>query len=129
MPKHMRITGKGATVLKSVSFQSIPQTAFFMRVDRESAGKYKTDLDVSDITYGMHYDKRDWIDFCTGLMLAVVNRADVVVTDRLHVAIAGLLTGKEVYMLDNTYGKLSAVYEHSMKQFTNVHFCSEMPKL
>ena len=100
-----------------------------MRVDRESAGKYKTDLDVSDITYGMHYDKRDWIDFCTGLMLAVVNRADVVVTDRLHVAIAGLLTGKEVYMLDNTYGKLSAVYEHSMKQFTNVHFCTEMPEL
>lgn len=128
MPKHMRITGKGATVLKSVSFQSIPQTAFFMRVDRESAGKYKTDLDVSDITYGMHYDKRDWIDFCTGLMLAVVNRADVVVTDRLHVAIAGLLTGKEVYMLDNTYGKLSAVYEHSMKQFKNVHFCTTMPK-
>lgn len=129
MPKQINIVGKGAVVLKSVAFDSIPQTALFMRVDRESAGKYKTDLDVSDITYGMHYDKRDWIDYCTGLMMNVINRADTIVTDRLHVAIMAHLLNKQVYMMDNTYGKLSAVYEHSMKQFENVHFCTTMPEL
>ena len=129
MPKQINIVGKGAVVLKSVAFDSIPQTALFMRVDRESAGKYKTDLDVSDITYGMHYDKRDWIDYCTGLMMNVINRADTIVTDRLHVAIMAHLLNKQVYMMDNTYGKLSAVYEHSMKQFENVDFCTTMPEL
>ncbi len=46
---------------------------------------------------------------------------DVVVTDRLHVAIMAMHMGKDVYMLDNDYGKLSGVYEVSLKNRTNVH--------
>ena len=129
MPRLIKTVGKGACVVNSVSFKAIPKTAFFMRIDRESAQKYKTDLDVSDITYGMQHDDRKWIDFCTGLMMNVVNCADTVITDRLHVAIMAHLLNKTVYMLDNTYGKLSAVYEHSMKQFENVHFCTKLPEL
>lgn len=128
LSKHT-LSSKMIKTLLNISWENIPKRARFMRVDRESAGKYNSDLDVSDLAGGYFTDNRQWIDFCATLMLAVVNCADVVVTDRLHVAIAGLLTGKTVYMLDNTYGKLSAVYEHSMKQFENVHFCTTMPEL
>lgn len=129
LAKPYAISTKTVDALDKVDWQSIPKNAMFMRGDGESAGKYKTDLDVSELAgWYLLSAKPDWINFCAQLMLSVVNQADAVVTDRLHVAIAGLLTGKTVYMLDNTYGKLSAVYEHSMKQFKNVHFCTEMPE-
>lgn len=54
-------------------------------------------------------------------MAELASYADVVVTDRLHVAIMAMHVGKEVYMLDNDYGKLSGVYEVSLKDRTNVH--------
>lgn len=127
--KPYKTSAKMLDALNQVDWGQIPKNAMFMRADGESAGKYKTDLDVSELAgwYSLSA-KPGWIDFCAQLMLSVVNQADAVVTDRLHVAIAGLLTGKTVYMLDNTYGKLSAVYEHSMKQFENVHFCTTMPE-
>lgn len=128
--KPYKTSAKMLDALNKVDWGQIPKNAMFMRADGESAGKYKTDLDVSELAgwYSLRA-KPGWIDFCAQLMLSVVNQADAVVTDRLHVAIAGLLTGKTVYMLDNTYGKLSAVYEHSMKQFENVHFCTKLPEL
>ena len=107
---------------------TVPKIAYFMRADCESNGKHKTDLDVSELTWGTEKSSKNWINFCATLMLYVINQAEVIITDRLHVAIAGLLLGKEVYMLDNTYGKLSAVYNHSMKQFKNIHFCTELPE-
>lgn len=127
--KPYKTSAKMLDALNQVDWGQIPKNAMFMRADGESTGKYKTDLDVSELAgwYSLSA-KPGWIDFCAQLMLSVVNQADAVVTDRLHVAIAGLLTGKTVYMLDNTYGKLSAVYEHSMKQFENVHFCTTMPE-
>lgn len=128
--KTYKLSDKMIDTLNNINWKKIPGTAMFMRADRESAGKYKTDLDVSELAVGYSLTMEPkWINFCAQLMLGVVNQADVVVTDRLHVAIAGLLVGKTVFMLDNTYGKLSAVYEHSMKQFSNVHFCTEMPEL
>lgn len=54
-------------------------------------------------------------------MADILNPPDVVVTDRLHVAIMAMHVGKEVYMLDNDYGKLSGVYEVSLKDRANVH--------
>ena len=128
--KTYKLSDKMIDTLNNIKWGEIPRTAMFMRADRESAGKYKTDLDVSELAVGYSLTmKPKWINFCAQLMLGVVNQADVVVTDRLHVAIASLLAGKTVYMLDNTYGKLSAVYNHSMTQLKNVHFCTEMPEL
>ena len=116
-------------ILNRIEWNNIPQKAYFMRQDRESRQFVKTDLDVSGLSEGFSDSSVDTINFCSALMLNVVNKANVVVTDRLHVAIAGLLLGKEVFMLDNSYGKLSAVYKHSMKQFKNVHFCENMPEI
>lgn len=50
----------------------------------------------------------------TAWLLALVAPADVVHTDRLHVGIAGCLLGKEVHFYDNSYGKISSVYRHSI---------------
>jgi exopolysaccharide biosynthesis predicted pyruvyltransferase EpsI len=44
-------------------------------------------------------------------------------TDRLHVAILATLMRKQVRMLDNSYGKNSAVFAHSMRgRFANLTF-------
>jgi len=39
---------------------------------------------------------------------------NLIVSNRLHVCIAGLLLGKKVVMYDNSYGKLSGVYNNSL---------------
>lgn len=57
----------------------------------------------------------------TRLFLAAIAKTDVVVTDRLHIGICAALSGKEVYLLDNNYGKLSNVYKQSMGGMANVH--------
>lgn len=43
-------------------------------------------------------------------------------TDRLHVMICAALLGKKVYAYSTSYGKLEAVYEHSMREWSNVEF-------
>lgn len=41
-------------------------------------------------------------------------------TTRLHIGILGILMGKKVYMLDNSYGKLSCFYNTWLKDCKNV---------
>lgn len=119
----------GPELLKKYNDISVKKISHFMRVDCETAGHYDTDIDISDLAHGSAKSSRDWIMLCAQVMLNLVDKADIVVTDRLHVGIAGLLLNKDVYLLDNSYGKLSSVYNHSLKKFKNVHFCTEMPNL
>lgn len=63
------------------------------------------------------------------MILYAVGAVDVVVTDRLHVSIAAAMTGRKVIMIDNTYGKLSGVYEQSMKRLPHVQFCERIEEL
>lgn len=105
-----------------------PRTVIkLMRTDCESACGYDTDLDLSAVRYGAATSSAHHIDFCAKLMLMAVDCADAIITDRLHVGIAAALMGKEVYLLDNTYGKLSGVYQHSLKSNPHIHFCDTMP--
>lgn len=101
----------------------------FNRRDCESLGNWDTDLDLSIVRYGDSKSSPEHIDFCTKLMFMAVDGADAVITDRLHVGIVAALDGKEVYLLDNTYGKLSNVYNHSLKDMPKVHFCETMPDI
>ena len=55
-------------------------------------------------------------------LLRVVDSFDVVRSDRLHVAIAGALLGKEVELYPNSTFKNRAVYDFSLERFTNVRF-------
>jgi glycosyltransferase involved in cell wall biosynthesis/exopolysaccharide biosynthesis predicted pyruvyltransferase EpsI len=54
------------------------------------------------------------------LFIMSLNYFDIIITDRLHIGITSAILGKKVYMLDNSYGKLSGVYRQSMQDFDNV---------
>jgi exopolysaccharide biosynthesis predicted pyruvyltransferase EpsI len=51
-----------------------------------------------------------------------VQRAGQVHTDRLHCMILSVLLGKDVFAYPTAYGKLEAVYEHSIKSWAKVYF-------
>lgn len=48
--------------------------------------------------------------------------ADLVVTNRLHVAIPAALLGKETHLVDSGYHKLRGIYEHSLRHLDNITF-------
>ena len=55
-----------------------------------------------------------------------INSFKTIYTDRLHVAIAGTLIGKEVHIFSNNYFKTRAIFESSMRNnFKNCTFHSE----
>lgn len=101
----------------------IGKVAYFFREDAEKYYNVETDLDLSAA-----FSPKMTIDGCkfaVALMLSVVDQFDIVVTDRLHVGIAAILMNKTVYLFDNSYGKISSVYEHSFRGMSNVHLCRE----
>ena len=62
---------------------------------------------------------------CQNFFFSAVDCADIIVTDRLHVGISAALLNKEVFLFDNNYGKVSGVYELSMKSMKNVHLLKQ----
>ena len=105
---------------------------YFLRDDCEkkthpTVRNCKNDMDLSAFGGGSYLSSRDHIFFSAMLMLSVVDSVKTVVTDRLHVGIASVLMGKNVYLLDNSYKKISNVYENSLKNLDNVFMCSDFP--
>ena len=98
------------------------KVAFVLRTDREKCAQVESEwaYDLS-ILYSASCRETPYSAQLVRYMADVLNLPDVVVTDRLHVAIMAMHVGKEVYMLDNDYGKLSGVYEVSLKERANVH--------
>lgn len=98
------------------------KVAFFLREDVEKGTNLESEgtFDLSGVWSGTCNENA-----CSGpllmFMAELASYPDIVVTDRLHVAIMAMHVGKEVYMLDNDYGKLSGVYEVSLKERANVH--------
>ena len=86
------------------------------------------DIDLSAMGGGSVKSSREHIAFSAMLMLSVVDSVQTVITDRLHVGIAAALLGKEVYLLDNSYRKLSEVYKRSLQSLSNVHMCRTWPE-
>lgn len=107
--------------------KDIGNIACFFREDVEKCNNVQTDYDLSAaFSPNMNVDE---CKFATALMLSVVDQFDVIATDRLHVGIAAILMGKEVYLFDNSYGKISSVYEHSFSKMSNVHLCRDVDLL
>ncbi|WP_349309037.1 hypothetical protein [Microbacterium sp. MM2322] len=52
--------------------------------------------------------------------IRAVSAADVVVSDRLHIALPAAVMGKRVYLVEAGYHKLSGVYEQSLDGLPNV---------
>ncbi|MGN0836092.1 MAG: polysaccharide pyruvyl transferase family protein, partial [Akkermansia sp.] len=100
--------------------------AFLLRTDREKSSLLSSPLSF-DLSLAWTSDCR--ATSCNAHMIRAMaealRRVDVVVTDRLHVGIMSHLLGKEVYLLDNDYGKLSAVYAHSLHTAANVHLLGD----
>lgn len=107
---------------------------YFLRTDDE-ASKDQTKIridktfDLSVCAAGVCSDIA-MVNILSKLFLSAVNTVDVVVTDRLHVAISGAILGKPVLMIDNSYKKLSGVYENSMRRFPAVRLVTtdELPE-
>lgn len=92
----------------------------FLRTDAEAGPESRQarecckSFDLSGLARGSTVDEERG-RFYSGLFLHCLDQADVVLTDRLHGAIGAYLLGKETWLLDNSYGKISGVYDFSMK--------------
>ena len=93
-----------------------------LREDVESAGVLVPEhsVDVSQI-FSTEGVTRKYAASATWAMSRLLDKADVVETDRLHAAVMSALLGKKVFMRDNSYGKNRSIWEYSMKDiFPNV---------
>ena len=109
-------------------YQNRSRIGYFLRSDCERVCNLPSDLDLSSFCGGDEHLDEDFSCCCSAIMLSVVDSVDAVVTDRLHVCIAGLLMGKEVYLLDNSYHKCSGVFNYSLSRFKSVHFVDKIPQ-
>lgn len=92
-------------------------TGFFFRTDRESSGKNVIPAGNSDPSCA----GRQTSDISP--FIREVARSAVVHTDRLHVAIAACLLGREVHLYPGSYFKNRAVFLSSIRgYFADAHF-------
>ncbi|MDR2763136.1 MAG: polysaccharide pyruvyl transferase family protein [Planctomycetaceae bacterium] len=104
--------------------------AYFLRADSEKK-VHQQDFDLLqtiDLSNSINSDSSNKNDcnFYSKLFLAAIDSADIIVTDRLHVGIGSMLLGKEVFLIDNSYGKVSEVYRYSMQNIARVHFIDDI---
>ena len=59
-------------------------------------------------------------------LIGALQKYEQVNTDRLHIAIAATLLGKKVKLFPNSYYKNRAVFEYSLKRFSNVSFVEDI---
>jgi exopolysaccharide biosynthesis predicted pyruvyltransferase EpsI len=104
--------------------------AYFLRTDSE-AKINRQDLDLLqtlDLSVSICSDSRNKneCNFYSKLFFAAIDVADIIVTDRLHVGIGAMLLGKDVFLMDNYYGKISGVYQQSVKDISKIHFVDDI---
>lgn len=106
-----------------------PRVLSAFRRDIESTGTHSiheapTNFDLSNMWptglrhsrgFGLDQLALDALFNHAAWFLSFIDYFDVVHTDRLHVGIAATLLSKEVRLHDNIYGKVSEVYEYSLK--------------
>lgn len=99
------------------------RVAFLLRRDAEKEVAYMSEISFDLSAVIPYTDARDMAYNAEILrqFSSALKQADVIVSDRLHVCIMAYLAGLEVYMLDNSYGKLSGVYRLSLSDEPHVH--------
>ena len=105
------------------------EVGYLLRTDSESAAlpPHPAAVDLSAYAGFSPRATRRELFFYARLMLCATGYFGAIVTDRLHVGIAAALMGRPVYLLDNTYKKLSGVYERSLQGAPHVHMAQELP--
>lgn len=116
----MRATATGRNSLKG------KRIAFLLRTDRERASFVDAHaaFDLPALWNGTCRETAYNGEILRQFSEAI-NQVDLIVSDRLHVCIMAYLNGLEVYMLDNTYGKLSGVYKQALVHEPKVHLLNQ----
>lgn len=76
--------------------------------------------------YGSKYRFREEAELVGRDLLAYFKAVQRVRTNRLHIGVAGALMGCEVRYLDNSYGKIRAVYDAWLSHLPSVRFETEL---
>lgn len=95
-----------------------------LRTDIEAAGPGTTHRshDLSAL-FALADMSRPACEVTARAVCHILQRFPVIATDRLHIAIASAILGREVWMRDNSYGKNRDIYTASMADyFTSVSF-------
>lgn len=115
-----------------VTLPGVGKLAICLRDDPESTGHAQaletlplnTDLSAYSVRV---IDEVEHAFAYTRWLLKALDQPDVILTDRLHLGISGALLGKEVFLMDNVYGKISGIYELSLrKRFPRVHLLNKL---
>ncbi|HYP89378.1 MAG TPA: polysaccharide pyruvyl transferase family protein [Polyangiaceae bacterium] len=98
-------------------------TLHIIRNDVEAVAGVNGDArwDVSGL-YWSEFTLRSEVDFVTRDLLMLMKSAREVVTNRLHAGVAAALVGRRVTYTDNSYGKIRAVYNSSLKDIDGISF-------
>ncbi len=106
--------------LKTVE-QKGKKVGYFMRGDEEKSISelYVPAIDLSLFACSSCTDS-GVVRILSKLFMQAIDSVEVVVTDRLHVGLVATLLGKKVFLFDNSYGKVSGIFEQSLKFFENV---------
>ncbi len=112
------------------SIQPVNGTLTVFRADSVANSRHPGNrhLDIPDY-YISAYTHRGEAEFVSRDLLDTVARADVIVTNRLHVGMAGVLLHKRVHLYDNSYGKIHDVYRSSLKSCDLVSFDDVSPRV
>ncbi len=87
-------------------------------LERVAAAGHGVEVDAFDRTAVVDVSALEYATF--GYYLRAVSSADVVVSDRLHIALPAAVLGKQVYLVEAGYHKLTGVYEQSLASLPNV---------
>ena len=112
-------------VIKKINNAKI-DIGIFLREDAEKkwdlGDKLPSIIDLSLFAGGGYFSDKSLTVLIARLFLASIDCFKTIVTDRLHIGICAALLNKKVMFLDNNYGKVSSVYDYSMKQMKNVKY-------
>lgn len=103
----------------------------FLRTDNEKSENLiniQSIIDLSLIANSFCADKALSI-LLLKQFLRALNKFPIIVTDRLHIGICSMLLGKKVYLIDNSYKKLSNVFNKSMRNNPNVELVKDWDEL
>ena len=105
----------------------INQMPYFLRQDDESIFHEQTDLDLSRCMGLSEHSSEKHILSWGKLMLCILDTFDTLITDRLHIGVAALLMNKNIFWLDNSYKKISGIYNQTLKDHPHINFLNQIP--
>jgi exopolysaccharide biosynthesis predicted pyruvyltransferase EpsI len=101
--------------------------AFRTDVEKTAVDIPKSNIDLSQVFAADNMSPTSSLH-ATYWMMRFIDRFKVVRTNRLHIGIMSAMLGKQVDLLDNSYGKIRDVFNHSLREFPNVQWLGDIDK-